>query len=72
MSIVSTTHVSPGDGKSVWIANNEFVTFKSTGKDTEGTLALVEVVGLPGSGPPPHIHHHIDEIYCLLEGSLRS
>jgi hypothetical protein len=31
---------------------------------------LVEVVGLPGSGPPPHIHHRVDEVYCLLEGEL--
>jgi len=68
--IVSTTHVPPGKGKSVWIANNEFVTFKATGKDTGGTLALVEVVGLPGSGPPPHIHHRVEEVYRLLEGEL--
>ena len=69
---MSTTHVPPGKGKSVWIANNEFVTFKATGKDTGGTLALVEVVGLPGSGPPPHIHYRVEEVYRLLEGSLRS
>ena len=31
---------------------------------------MVEVVGLPGSGPPPHIHHRVDEVYCLLEGEL--
>jgi quercetin dioxygenase-like cupin family protein len=35
-----------------------------------GWFALVEVVGSPGSGPPPHIHHSIDEVYCLLEGEL--
>ena len=67
---MSTTHVPPGKGKSVWIANNEFVTFKATGKDTGGTLALVEVVGLPGSGPPPHIHYRVEEVYRLLEGEL--
>src|ERR671911_2577093 len=64
------THVSPGGGKSVWIANNELVTFKETGRDTGGEFALVEVVGLPGSGPPPHIHHSVDEVYCLQEGEL--
>jgi len=67
---VSTTHVAPGKGKSVWIANNELVTFKAMGKDTGGAFAVVEVVGLPGSGPPPHIHHRVDEVYCLLEGEL--
>jgi quercetin dioxygenase-like cupin family protein len=67
---MSTTHVPPGEGKTIWIANNEFVTFKATGKDTGGVFALVEVVGLPGSGPPPHIHRHVDEVYCLQEGEL--
>ena len=67
---MSTRHVPPGTGKSVWIANNEFVTFKATGKDTGEAFALVEVVGLPGSEPPPHIHHRVDEVYCLLEGEL--
>ena len=67
---MSTAYVPPGEGKSVWIANNEFVTFKVTGKNTGGTFALVEVVGFPGSGPPPHIHHRVDEVYCLLEGKL--
>ena len=67
---MSTTHVAPGKGKSVWIANNELVTFKAMGKDTGGAFALVQVVWLPGSGPPPHIHHRVDEVYCLLEGEL--
>jgi mannose-6-phosphate isomerase-like protein (cupin superfamily) len=64
------TYVAPGRGKSVWIGDRELVTFKQTGTDTGGTFALVEVVGLPGSGPPPHIHHRVDEVYCLLEGEL--
>jgi quercetin dioxygenase-like cupin family protein len=64
------TYVAPGRGKSVWIGDRERVTFKQTGADTSGLFALVEVVGLPGSGPPPHIHHGVDEVYCLLEGEL--
>ncbi len=66
----SVAHVPPGEGKSVWIANNEFVTFKATGENTGGLFALVEVVGLPGSGPPAHNYHGVDEVYCLLEGEL--
>ncbi len=65
-----STHIPPGGGKSVWIANNELVTFKVMGKDAGGEFALVEVVGLPGSGPPPHIHHSVTEVYSLLEGEL--
>ena len=67
---MSTTHVAAGEGKSVWIGDRELVTFKAEGKDTGGAFALLELVGLPGSGPPPHIHHSADETYCLLEGEL--
>jgi len=64
------TYVARGRGKSVWIGDRELVTFKQIGPDTSGLFALVEVVGLPGSGPPPHIHHSADEVYCLMEGEL--
>ena len=67
---MSVTHIPPGGGKSVWIGDRELVMLKKSGTETGGTFALVEVVGLPGSGPPPHIHHSVDEIYCLLEGEL--
>ena len=63
-------YVAPGSVGSVWIGDRELVTFKQTGAETGGLFALVEVVGLPGSGPPPHIHHRVDEVYCLLEGEL--
>jgi len=67
---VSITHIAPAEGKSVWIGDRELVTLKERDKDTDGQFALVEVVGLPGSGPPPHIHHSVDEVYWLLEGEL--
>jgi quercetin dioxygenase-like cupin family protein len=70
ISTVSMTHLPPGEGKSLWVSNNEFVTIKTTAKDTAGEFALVEVVALPGAEPPPHIHHSTDETYCLLEGQL--
>jgi quercetin dioxygenase-like cupin family protein len=67
---MSTTYVAAGEGKSVWIGNRELVTFKTESEETGGAFALLELVGLPGSGPPPHIHHSADETYCLLEGEL--
>jgi quercetin dioxygenase-like cupin family protein len=70
ISKVSMTHLPPGEGKSLWVSNKEFVTIKTTAKDTAGDFALVEVVALPGAEPPPHIHHSTDETYCLLEGEL--
>jgi quercetin dioxygenase-like cupin family protein len=63
-------YVGPGWGRSVWIGDRELVTFKQTRADTGGLFALVEVVGLPGGGPPPHVHRRVDEVYCLLEGEL--
>jgi len=70
MVTVSVTQLPPGEGRSFWISNNEFATIKTTGKDTGGEFALVELVALPEAEPPPHIHHSMDETYCLLEGEL--
>jgi quercetin dioxygenase-like cupin family protein len=67
---VSTTDVEPGAGKSFWVGNTELVTLKTAGNDTGGAFALVELVAMPGSEPPPHIHRRTDDLCCLLEGAL--
>jgi mannose-6-phosphate isomerase-like protein (cupin superfamily) len=38
------------------------------GRDTNGTLSVVESHDAPGGGPPPHIHHREDETFQILEG----
>jgi quercetin dioxygenase-like cupin family protein len=38
------------------------------GRDTDGTLAVVESHDSAGGGPPPHIHHREDETFQILEG----
>lgn len=38
------------------------------GRDTGGSLCIVEVQDEPGSGPPPHVHHREDETFHVLEG----
>jgi len=38
------------------------------GRDTNGTVAVVESHDVPGGGPPPHIHHREDETFQILEG----
>jgi mannose-6-phosphate isomerase-like protein (cupin superfamily) len=38
------------------------------GRDTGGTVSVVESHDVPGGGPPPHIHHHEDETFQILEG----
>src|SRR4051812_4044006 len=65
-----TTHVPPGEGTAYWAGNTEYVTLKMRGTETGEAYALVELVALPGAEPPPHIHHRMDELYCLLEGEL--
>jgi quercetin dioxygenase-like cupin family protein len=67
---VSIAHLPSGEGKSFWVTNSLLATIKMTGSDTGEDFAFIDGVGLPGSGPPPHIHHRVDEVYCLLEGEL--
>lgn len=38
------------------------------GRETGGSLSVVEVQDEPGSGPPPHIHSFEDETFHVLEG----
>ena len=38
------------------------------GRDTGGVLSVVESHGVPGGGPPPHIHRREDETFQILEG----
>jgi quercetin dioxygenase-like cupin family protein len=38
------------------------------GRDTGGSVAVVETHDKPGGGPPPHIHHREDETFQILEG----
>ena len=40
------------------------------GKQTHGAFALVEIVGRPGEGIPPHVHHREDETFHVVEGEL--
>lgn len=38
--------------------------------DTNGTIAVVDSVSPPNSGPPRHIHHDADETFVLLTGEV--
>jgi quercetin dioxygenase-like cupin family protein len=54
-------------GASIWMLGH-LMTFKATGADTGGAFSLIEQVGAPGTGAPPHIHHGEDEFFYVLEG----
>jgi quercetin dioxygenase-like cupin family protein len=55
------------EGKAIWSLNH-LMTFKATAAETGGAFALMEHLGVPGTGAPPHIHHGEDEFFYVLEG----
>lgn len=44
--------------------------FIMTAEQTGGAYALAEQEVRPGNGAPPHIHHHEDESFYILEGEF--
>jgi len=66
----STGHaVAAGEGERIWIVGDT-MTLKATGESTGGSLALLEILTVPGGGPPPHIHTREDEFWYVLEGTF--
>lgn len=41
---------------------------KVSAVDTEKDIAVFESVGNSKGGPPLHVHHYQDEIFCIIEG----
>jgi quercetin dioxygenase-like cupin family protein len=60
-------HIPNGGGQAVNILGIPML-IRVHGRDTNGTLSVVESHDLPGGGPPPHIHHREDETFQILEG----
>jgi quercetin dioxygenase-like cupin family protein len=59
----------PGEGAR--IGGPTSVTIKATGEDTDGSFYLGETVLEPGfSGPPPHVHERLHDMFYVLEGKL--
>ncbi len=57
------------EGEGVWFADS-LLSYKVTGDETHGQLALAEVRAPRGSGSPVHTHRHEDEAWYVLEGEL--
>ena len=71
-----TLQVAPGGylldagfGESVWFADS-LLTYKTTGEQTSGQLALAEVHAPRGAGSPSHRHQREDEAWYILDGEL--
>jgi quercetin dioxygenase-like cupin family protein len=63
------THVPPGEGESVWLVG-DLIEVKLASEDTGGAYSMVEETSPPQGGPPPHIHHNVDEALYVLEGEV--
>src|SRR5262245_36047199 len=60
-------HRNPGEGTSYWLLT-DLHTFKVAGDETRGAMTVAELKAGPEIGPPPHVHHHCDESFYILEG----
>ncbi len=60
--------MAPGEGsRSLWVLG-ELVTYKVLSRQTSGAYSLFEVTTPPGTGSAPHVQHHEDEAFYVLEG----
>jgi quercetin dioxygenase-like cupin family protein len=64
-------HHAPGEGATVRNPLGGPLTFKARGVDTHGALVAFESTVAPGEGPPLHVHANEDEVFYVLEGTLR-
>jgi quercetin dioxygenase-like cupin family protein len=58
-----------GSGEALWFSRG-LITYKTTGDQTSGNVAVAEVRAPQGSGSPSHRHHHEDEAWYILDGDL--
>ena len=65
--------IRPGEGRAIKIPGvAEISTVKAGGADTAGTVSVHEEwKGPEDTGVPRHFHHHMDEMYYVLEGDMR-
>ena len=63
--------VPPGAGRTIQGPAGGPLTFKVRGEETAGRFLAIENVIAPGDGPPVHTHAVEDEMWQVLEGTLR-
>ena len=61
--------VDPNEGEKIRMAGGEYRIILS-GKQTEGSHAIIEMSVPPGAGPNPHSHPEFEEIFYVLEGEV--
>ncbi len=71
MSAVSAHYtLGTDEGEALWFTGC-LATLKGIGARTGGALAAVEFTHPPGYATPRHVHHHADEAFYVLEGTMR-
>jgi quercetin dioxygenase-like cupin family protein len=60
---------APDQGQAFWFLNTLTIN-KVTSGDSQGRLCIVDHRVPPGFAPPPHIHHHSDEAFSILDGDF--
>jgi quercetin dioxygenase-like cupin family protein len=61
--------VDPDTGEALWF-NNDLLTFKATGGETNGAFLLLEELARRGKVTPLHTHPHEEETFYILEGEV--
>jgi mannose-6-phosphate isomerase-like protein (cupin superfamily) len=57
-------------GEALWFGANR-VTIKATAADTNGDYGAWVSWAPPGSSPPRHLHHGVDEAFWISSGTVR-
>jgi quercetin dioxygenase-like cupin family protein len=58
---------NPSDEAPLSVTGSQVI-IRLRGKDTGGTVSMIETRDEPGTGPPPHLHQREDETFHVLEG----
>jgi mannose-6-phosphate isomerase-like protein (cupin superfamily) len=53
------------------VTPGERIKIHTSSEQTGGAFSMVEAIAEPGNGVPTHVHHHEDEHFIVLEGTLR-
>jgi quercetin dioxygenase-like cupin family protein len=65
-----TLIVAPDEGKTLH-AYGDTAQIKLSGEQTKGSIVIALGTTPPGGGPPPHRHHNEDEIFLVVDGTVR-
>lgn len=61
--------VGPKDGQDLSVVGDNY-RLLITGKETENTFAVIDMLIPPGGGPSPHAHASFQESFYVIEGEI--